>query len=484
MSTIDVGAQSIMATFQMPATAALFNRQLRDTLKPGIYAGGQVTIVAANSIQISEFVSVIRSSDLVGDKAVRLQTADPVILNTPNAPNGDYTLYLTYTYNAVLTNFADFNLRLTSSPVVMNEVAICRVVNDGAGIASTIEYDTRTRGSIDVDLGDRLTTDIDPTMGYHVGNRAYNDLRYVNHTGANNWDVQIFNSADGALSSVLKADLTSSRVWTLHDRSMILADNRAAFKVGDIKSTLTVITPSDTEPWFDINQDASIDPAVWPVLAPYLRALKGTVSGTDTFTVLSISTSGSPVTITLDTTVANDAFLLALAEEYNVHGSFVNFRTITINSDIGTFPAGTYGIQGFSTGARTITLTATYSGSSATGDFSYYPFRQPDAISVTNAYWYQISDAVLKTVGGDIIPYFRVRDRMQGHFHRNSTDNSKTYTGGAVVGDFLAVSFLHSATNGIGEPTDDGTNGTPRTGLTTRDRGLAVYKYIYGETFV
>jgi len=499
MSTIDVGAQSIMATFQMPATAALFNRQFRDTIKPGIYAGGLVTIVAANSIQIAEFVSVIRSLDLVGDKAVRLQTADPVILNVPNAPNGDYTLYLTYTYNAVLTNFADFNIRLTSSPAVTGEVVICRVVNNGVGIATSIEYDTRTRGSIDVDLGDRLTTDADPTQNYHVGNRAYNDLRYANHNGPSNWDLQILKSSDGTLNSRLWFDGLASRDWELPDRSGTVALHYSAIRVGMIMSSLEVITPSADAPWLDISQDhlslAASGAGSWPILVPFLRTLSGG-SGY----VVTGYTSGVSTVLQMDSgDAATAAFVLALYEDNLYHGdgveNYTNYKTITIATAFGDIVAGDYNIVDIDPVLFRIEIDAATAGPSAPGTIDHYPFRIKS--SSTTARWFRVTDSVVTTSGSEYIPAFRARDRIQIHKHTD-TGHSHGILGFYVVyvsnspwpGSVYAYVGDGGGNTGASAAaiTDPVTTLTPgfdaiRYGNTTRTRLLATRAYMFGGVF-
>lgn len=317
------------------------------------------------------------------------------------------------------------------------------------------------------------------------------------------YDVEILNAADGTNSSNLTATLTGSRIWTLQDRTMTLADDRAAFQLGDIKATLSQITASDSQPWFDINQTGVVNATNWPLLAPYLRSLVGYVNGSTNLSITGIANHSGFVTLSLSPGATTTAFLLALNEDYIANGSsFVNWRTLTINSTIATLPAGTYGIQNFSTGSNTIDITVNYAGITGTGTASYYPFRLPDATSATNAYWFAVSDATLRTVGGDVIPYFLVRDRFQGFkFTASSTLTSfgnGTAEGvvdiGSAPGVFIvgsthttsptSLDYSASITTTLTGPSDDGTNGTPRNGLTTRDRSIGVFKYIYGKTYV
>ena len=64
-------------------------------------------------------------------------------------------------------------------------------------------------------------------------------------------------------------------------------------------------------------------------------------------------------------------------------------------------------------------------------------------------------------------------DAFQGHYHYNGYLSSKPYAGGSTSGDFLSVG-PNVASNGVLQPTPDGTNGTPRTAAETRPRNIAL----------
>lgn len=371
---------------------------------------------------------------------------------------------------------------------------VCRVINNGSGNISSVTEYNRTRGTIDVTNGDELTTDVNPTQDYHVGNRLYNDLRHVKKTGTNTYDIEVIDTAAGTNSSKIVASLTGARTFTLPDRSITIASTRQAFKLLDFKASLSVITPSDSEPWFDINQNATVLAANWTELVPALRAIFGSVNGTTNFSITGF-TPGSPTTVLqFANNAANNAFLLALQEEQNYHGSFVNFRTLSVITPFGDLAAGDYAITAIDTSLRTVDITATTTSSSA-GTVRYYPFRIDSATSTVNARWFKVEDATLRTIGGDVIPFFRVRDRIQSHNHSVTTtlDNNdgsglQIFFGGGGQGPAAGAQgrvALGNATSTSGNPTDSGTGaGTPRHGTTTRDRGLAVYFYIFGSTFV
>jgi len=64
-------------------------------------------------------------------------------------------------------------------------------------------------------------------------------------------------------------------------------------------------------------------------------------------------------------------------------------------------------------------------------------------------------------------------DAFQGHYHYNGYTNAKLYAGGSTTGDFLATG-PSVASDGVRNPTTDGTNGAPRTAAETRPRNVAL----------
>ena len=497
MSSINEGSQVITYQYQDPAVSSKFNTIVRDFIVPGIYKGGAVTVLSSHTVNILPFVAYIRSNDLSDNQGIRCQTQSAVSQTIPNGPSQTYTIYLTYSYATSPTNYADFNIRLSSAPPVSNEVRICNVTNDGAGLISTVDYTTRMRGTVDVDVNDSLTTVVDPTQDYHVGNRSYNDLRYVNNAGTNNWDVEILNSADGTLSSVLKADITATREWTLQDRDMELADNRAVFQVGDVKNSLAVITPTDLTPWLNISSDyVTLDVVNWSLLVPFLRGLGSTGY------VVTGYTPGVSTVLQMDSgNAATAAFVLALYEDNLYHGSgvenYANYKTLTVAVAFGVdIPIGEYNILDIDPIAYTITIDASTVGPTAAGNVNHHPFRIK--ASSTTARWFRVTDSVIVTAGGsDHIPMFRLRDRIQIHKH-NDTGHSHGILGFYVayvsaspwVGSVFAyVGDGGGSTGGssaaITDPISTLAPGfdAVRYGNTTRARSLVGYKYMYGGVY-
>lgn len=66
-------------------------------------------------------------------------------------------------------------------------------------------------------------------------------------------------------------------------------------------------------------------------------------------------------------------------------------------------------------------------------------------------------------------------DAMQRHYHYNTVNANKAYSGGSTVNDFLGTAFAQgtATANGIGAPTTDGVNGEPRVSSKTRPESTA-----------
>lgn len=69
-------------------------------------------------------------------------------------------------------------------------------------------------------------------------------------------------------------------------------------------------------------------------------------------------------------------------------------------------------------------------------------------------------------------------DTFQGHRHHSATYDGKPYAEGIVIKDYLSVDFKASAANGIGDPTDDTINGTPRISKENRPKNIALIAQI------
>jgi hypothetical protein len=238
-------------------------------------------------------------------------------------------------------------------------------------------------------------------------------------------------------------------------------------------SAFTLATPDNFFPAINlskINVNSDITTSNYPLLVPYLRALKlkyldGTGSEVNSWTA---TISGS--NIQMPTSTSSDAILASLAEDVLVHGSYTNFRTITVNGV--EFP-----ITNINTATRVITVTGTPTAGSQTVEFFQYRITG----STTSARLFEMKGRSFISPNDSIGRHqngLRVRDRFQGHWH---TVVNVTGTGGGQW-----TSGGSGATNGINvNPIADNlSNGTPRTGQTTHGAGISAHIYIWARSYI
>jgi hypothetical protein len=211
----------------------------------------------------------------------------------------------------------------------------------------------------------------------------------------------------------------------------------------------------------------------YPLLVPYLRALKvryldGTSGEVSSWTATVASSS-----IAMPTSTSSDAILSSLAEDVLVHGGYTNFRSITV--------AGTeFPITNINTSTRVITVTGTPSAGSQTVEF--YNYRITGSSSTARLFeikgrgFISPNDASGRHQNG-----LRVRDRFQGHYHEfySSPNGGNSGSTREVVQNEDNLN-----TNKVRSPITDGTNGTPRTGLTTHGAGVSAHLYIWARSYI
>jgi hypothetical protein len=246
-------------------------------------------------------------------------------------------------------------------------------------------------------------------------------------------------------------------------------------------SAFVLATPDNFFPAINlskININLDISTTNYPLLVPYLRALKvryldGTSGEVNSWTA---TVSGS--NITMPTSTDSDAILSSLAEDVLVHGGYTNYRSITV--------AGTeFPITNINTSTRVITVTGTPSAGSQTVEFYNYRITG----SSTTARLFEIKGR------GFIAPNdssgrhqngLRLRDRMQGHWHDiqgyastggSTAANAAVGTGSGSIRDPFTDWITKSART-------DGTNGTPRTGPTTHGEGVSAHLYIWARSYI
>ena len=178
----------------------------------------------------------------------------------------------------------------------------------------------------------------------------------------------------------------------------------------------------------------------------------------------------------------NYILMRALAEAYAYDREY---GTLTLPEAIGGIPAGDYQITGVTlanvgTSSAVITCSATGltpgAKTASTANISIYPHRI--AGSTTTARHKELTDAAIMNDGLYNVLGLAQRDQMQGHKH--TTTAHTMYAGVIFPGPPGGGSMAIGA---ISDPTNDGTNGAPRTGLNTRPRSGIFNFYAYVGTY-
>lgn len=239
-------------------------------------------------------------------------------------------------------------------------------------------------------------------------------------------------------------------------------------------SAFVLATPDNFFPAINlskININSDITTSNYPLLVPYLRALKlryldGTGSEVNSWTA---TVSGS--NITMPTSTSSDAILASLAEDVLVHGSYTNFRSITVNGV--EFP-----ITNINTVTRVITVTGTPTAGSQTVEFFQYRITG----STTSARIFEMKGRSFispNDSSGRHQNGLRVRDRFQSHIHQMTA--ATTFDASVGPG---SNAWSGTGTRNTTSPIIDGTNGTPRTGPTTHGAGISAHLYMWARSYI
>lgn len=279
---------------------------------------------------------------------------------------------------------------------------------------------------------------------------------------------------------------------------------KSYMKVGKIEWFDHYFEPSSMNPWFDLSQaDTTISNSNWPELVThwrinkYLTYLPGTISEQSDFVIDSYSITSNVVSVVLSNLTPEIKILAALAEDQAVHASYVNWIPITINIGFGSIPAGDYGITNINTGTRTITFSYAAADISSTPvvgvTCKFYPHRVSG--SSTTARHLSIAGRTLVAQADSDTEVFyglRRRDRGQGHRHldlghTHSVTKSNELGGNQHPynpGEYSNPGSTALGYANIGDPSTDGSNGTPRTGKTTDPRALGAIPYVWAYTYI
>lgn len=242
--------------------------------------------------------------------------------------------------------------------------------------------------------------------------------------------------------------------------------------------------------------DQDLDVANWPDLVPHLlaRALtynEGIGGEKSAFDVTDWDVSANVGTLTFANTTAELKALAALVEDNLVHGDFTSWRSVTLAGSIGNIPAGTYALDAVDAVARTVTFDVTASnGSGSVTETVQFLIHAIEGSSDARAFEYPAGVLVAANDGdGEAFAGLRRRDRAQGHWHDlgddagNDSEVQGNTAGGANNQPDTSGASNFKVQSAIDMKTD-GTNGTPRTGLTTDPRSYVGKLYLWGRRFI
>lgn len=223
----------------------------------------------------------------------------------------------------------------------------------------------------------------------------------------------------------------------------------------------------------NINIQTTISTTNWPLLVPHLRAkqikyLEGLGGEVSSF---ACSVAGSVVTLT--NTTENNRLLVALAKWVLVHGSYTNWITVTVGGV-------DFAITNINTTTRAITVTGSPDAGATTCTF--FPHRIPASATTARVYAHTGKSIISPNDSdGLFIPGVMMDDYMQGHWHEFFETNND----GAIQGTIGARTGANvlSASTFVRNPTTDGTNGTPRTGLRTHSPSGVYHLYLFGRIY-
>lgn len=304
---------------------------------------------------------------------------------------------------------------------------------------------------------------------------------------------------DGIEAAAIAADLAKNRLMKELRKEVgevfSLVDRRqpVAYTAGSEDLYFPALCLTDIASYLDISD------ANWPDLVPKLRALKSVLkhglSGEISSPVVSSwAISSNVATLTFQNDADHIAFLTALAEDQVIHGSYTDWRTITLPVNIGTITSGTYAITAITPASRTVSFafTSGNASGSVTSSAEFYSHRIAGSTSTARVW---TARGLALRGANDDNGYFvsgglRRRGYGQGHVHNTLVDGSTR----TVVGVFSGgLSNKANAATGTGYdygnlslsgPISDGTNGTPRTSKETHGPALSVHLYIHGGRYV
>lgn len=308
---------------------------------------------------------------------------------------------------------------------------------------------------------------------------------------------------DGDDPDLLKVTMIGTAISMGKPLGELFFLNKLKLPVAFDKTNPTLFFPAKCLDTIDIFED--IDVVNWPDMVPDLRTMKltyneGITGAKSAFDVTDWDITSNVATLTFANTTAELAILAAVLEDNLVHGSYTDWRSITLASVIGDISAGEYAITNVDASLRQITFAFTAGNNSGAGSFTseFYTNRVPG--SSTTARLYEATARTLVSAndgGGENINGLRRRDRMELITGQvtfvGDNDNSVrmlTNEGGAItVGDKstgrqIDAALLDTGISNNGSSIGFDSSLETRTGSTTDPRSMIGHLYVHAKSYI
>jgi len=235
-----------------------------------------------------------------------------------------------------------------------------------------------------------------------------------------------------------------------------------------------------------------ISSTVFPDAVAALRAIKtifkdGLTGEITDPVVTGWAIASNVATLTFQNDADHIAFLAALLEDEVQHGSYTNWRTVTLASAIGSISAGVYAITNVNSSTRTITFSFTGSdgSGSVTSSATFYAYR---TTSSTTARLFSAKGLSLMGVN-DANGYFvagglRRRGYFQGHGTKIRYDGNAGSDSSMLGSSGLGTSLDGSTTGAASVIESDTVNGDPRFAKETHSPAISVHLYMHMGSYI
>ena len=169
------GTPKITIDYREPIVSQSFNRYLSNLIRPGIYQGMEMAIVNTTTARVNIGKYWIQLYDLNGF-ILGVSVENNTSINVSVSPLNPY-VYMIYGWQNIANSYPEIRIAPSISAIQQDETefGVQAVIIGKAtftlGNLTGFDYVERTRGSIDIDRGNRLVERLNPTEQFHVVNR-------------------------------------------------------------------------------------------------------------------------------------------------------------------------------------------------------------------------------------------------------------------------------------------------------------------------